>query len=651
MRKLSLIAHLKQRLLGKPLDSAGIEGTKLAWWWGLPTLAGNAISSVAYSVEEILLVLIPVLGFAAILLTPNIAIPILILLLVLVFSYSQIIKHYPQGAGAYQVASDSLGKRPAIFAAASLIIDYTLTVAISISAAVAALTSAFPQLTPYRIFVAILGVILVTLFNLRGSQESSRVFGVPTYAFVFVMGALIIVGLFQLVTGNLVPTGYVHTIPAQVDPIVPLAMVFLMLRAFASGSMALSGIDAVSNSMATLREPRQKNAQIVLFSLAGIIMFLFGGSIILAHALEVAPILDGSTGMPMAGSLTVIAQMGQAVFGAESLLFFILQISTALILFLAAHSAYSDMPNLLSVLARDNFAPRQFSERGARLTLSNGILFLAFAASGLIIIFHAEVHAIIPLYCVGVFLSFTISQLGMCRKWIREKEPLWQKRMVINAVGTAMTGIAAIVVFIAKFAAGAWILAIAIPVLCFIMYRIHRHYADYDRSLQITRADYQKHYHPSETSGKIACYIPVHKMTRAILKNINFANELSNNVTLLHVARDADAEQEFRRQYRELGVSVPLVVLKSPYRDLATPIVNFLDDQEARLESGHSIAVVMTRITFDHYYDNLLHNQTAYFLTRALRDYKDTATIAVPYHMNLQKIRDTYVSADTREKD
>jgi amino acid transporter len=642
MRKLSAVTRLKYRLLGKPIDSCNLERTRLNWFWGFSTLSVNAVSSVAYAIEEILLVLIPVIGIAAILLVPNIALPILLLLFVLVFSYSQIIKHYPRGASAYRVASTSLGKRPAIVAAAAQIIDYILTVALSMSAAVAALSSALPVLAPFRIPLAIAGILLVTLISLRGSQESSRVFGVPTYIFIATMAALVITGLFKLATGTLQPISYDY-IPVginEIDPIVPIAMIFLLLRAFASGSMAFSGIDGVSTSMVSLRRPQQKNAQIILFMLAGVVFFLFGGTALLARALEVMPIIDPETGMPALGSLTVIAQMGQAIFGAESLLFFVLQASTAFVLFLAAYSSYSDLPNLLSILARDNFAPHQFAEFGARLTLSNGIIFLSLAAIGVVVIFNASVHAIIPLYSVGVFLSFTISQFGMCVKWVREKETHWKKRMIINAVGTVITGVGVVVVFAAKFAHGAWILALAIPLFCFVMSRINRHYRMFNQSLKVTRADIAERYHPCTKSqgDQIACYIPVSIVSRAILKNINFAHQLSSNVHLLHVSRDKAQTKRLKRQLANLRIDLPLTVLDSPNRDLATPIVNFLDEEEAKLKSGQSITIIMSRFIFEHHYDKLLHNQTSYFINQALRDYKNIATIAVPYHINLQKM-------------
>jgi len=645
MRKASPMMRIKNRLLGRPYDSARLERTKLSWFWGLPEFAGNAVSSVAYAVEEILLVLVPLVGFAAVAIAPQIALPIIILLLVLVFSYSQIIKHYPNGASAYHVASDTLGKRPAITAAAALIVDYTLTVAVSICAAVAALSSAFPAVAPYRVPLAVLCVFLITVFNLRGTQEASRIFGIPTYAFIVIMGVLITTGLFQLATGTLQPIAYTHPMP-EVDPLLPAAMVFLLLRAFTAGSVALTGIESVNNSMALLREPRQKNAQIVLFTLGVTVLFLFTGAIILARTLEVVPFIDPTTGALMPGQLTVIAQMGQAIFGPGSLLFFVLQVSTALVLFVAAHSAYSDLPNLFAALARDGYVPHQFGERGAKLTLSNGIIFLFVAASGLVIAFNASVHALIPLYSVGVFLSFTISQTGMCVRWMREKEPHWKKFMAVNVLGAIMTGVALIIVFLAKFTYGAWVLAIVIPVIGYMMFRVRRHYTNFHQSLAITREDFYKHYRPSASAGTIDCYIPVNSITLAVLKNINFAEQLSHNVHLLHVSRDLDKEQRLIQQYNDFDLNIPLIILECPYRDLTTPIVNFLDREESKLCSSRSIAVITSRFTFDHYYDNLLHNQTTYFISRALRDYKDIAIVMVPFHLNLQRVRDSHVQTE-----
>jgi len=645
MRKATTLRRIKNRLLGKPLNSTSMEDTRLGWFWGLPQVAGNSVSSVAYAVEEILVILIPVLGFGAVLFTPRIALPIIVLLVVLVFSYRQIIKHYPGGAGSYHVASDTLGRRPAITAAAALVVDYTLTVAVSMAAAVAALGSAFPLLSLYKVPIAVAGVLLVTLVNLRGSTESSRVFGIPTYAFILIMFVMIGTGIYQAATGNLQPLTYAQSLP-EVDPLVPAALVFLMLRAFAGGSIALTGIESASISVSSLREPRQKNAQIILFAMAAILIVLFGGTLYLARVLEVAPIMDSLTGAPMSGSSTVLAQMGQAVFGVQSPLFYFLQIATALVMFVSASSAFSDMPNLLATLARDGYAPHQFGEYGAKLTLSNGIFFLTFVACALLIFFRASVHELIPLYAVGVFLSFTISQAGMARHWTRDKGRNWKSRTFINGVGAVMAGVALIIVFTAKFIYGAWTLAFIIPLLGLAMFRVRRHYDEFHQALTITPQQFKEKYHPNTSRGDIKVYIPISKINLATLKNINFANQLSHSVHLVHVARDAIQEQRLIKQYKDFNIALPLIVLDSPFRDLATPIVNFLDEEEAKLTSGKSIAVVTSRFTFSHYYDNLLHNQTSYFIQRALRDYKEISVVMVPFHLNLQKIRDTYVAPE-----
>jgi amino acid transporter len=339
MSTVSSLDRFKSAVLGRPLEDSRLEDEALSWFWGLPIMASDAVSSVAYAIEEMLLVLVPVLGLLSIKLLGPIAIPIIVLLIVLSFSYTQIINHYPKGGGAYNVASDNFGKMPALFAAASLVIDYILTVAVSISSATAAIVAAFPLLGPYRVLIAVAGIGIVTLINLRGSSESSKVFGIPTYIFIVIMSVMIVTGLVELAIGKLSPLVYTGIPSDSID--VGLSMVFalLMLRAFSSGCSALTGIEAVSNSMGSFKKPRQKNAKIVLYLLASIVLFIFGGSVILAQYLQVMPV-EGQT---------VISQMGAAVFGASSPLFYILQFATVFILFLAANTAFADLPNLLSL--------------------------------------------------------------------------------------------------------------------------------------------------------------------------------------------------------------------------------------------------------------------------------------------------------------
>jgi len=613
---------LKRALLGRPLENSRLEDEALNWFWGLPIMASDAVSSVAYAIEEILLVLVPVLGLLSINYLGPIAIPILLLLVVLAFSYTQIINHYPKGGGAYSVASDNFGKKPALFAAGSLVIDYILTVAVSISAATAALVAAFPLLSPFRVLVALIGIGIVTLINLRGSSESAKIFGVPTYAFIAIMSLMIITGLAEYALGYLQPIAYTE-VPAQtMDTAFSFVLVLLLLRAFSAGSSALTGIEAISNSTGAFKKPRQRNAKIVLFILAGIVLFIFGGSVILAQKLQVLP-LEGHT---------VLSQMGAAIFGKGSLLFFILQFATMFILFLAANTAYTDLPNLLSLLGRDGFMPRQFMERGTKLSLSNGILLIFVAASGLVIFFGAQVHYLIPLYSVGVFLSFTISQAGMVVKWIRDKEKHWREKMVINIIGATMTLVGLVIVFVMKFTQGAWMLAVAIPSLVVMMWGIHTHYEQVKQSVAISKKEFKARYHKSETSDSFLCVVPILKIDRATLKMLNSANQLTSNVIALNIAPDEKRANKLRKKWEEYEIDDRLEVIVNPYRDVIPPIEDFLEEQEKTLRSGQQLMVVLTKFVVKHWYDMFLHNQTTYLLTRVLQLHRNLSIVLVPYH-------------------
>ena len=414
-------------------------------------MASDAVSSVAYAIEEILLVLVPVLGMASIGYLNLVAIPIMLLLLILAVSYSQIIDHYPSGGGAYVVSSENLGRTPSLLAASALVVDYVMTVAVSLSSATAAVLSAFPEFAPYRVVIALLLLALVTLMNLRGVRESAKVFGLPTYGFIIIMLLMIVVGIFRFATGSLDPLVY-ESAPSVVENLTLMGMNILLLRAFFSGCSALTGIEAVSNAVPSFKHPAQRVAKRVLLLLVVVIIFIFGGSVLLATQLKVIP-LHGHT---------VISQMGAAVFGRGGL-FYILQFMTSIILVLAANTAYNGLPTLLAILSHDNYMPHPFAQRGSKLSFSNGIMFIFFAAGLLIAAFGASTHALIPLYSVGVFLSFTLAQGGMVVKWIREKEHGWQYRMLINVTGTLMSAVGMIIVFVTKFVDGAWMLAIAIP--------------------------------------------------------------------------------------------------------------------------------------------------------------------------------------------
>jgi len=425
------LTKIKNALLGKSLRSDEIKHERLSRRWGLPILASDAVSSVAYAVEEIIIVLVPLLGFAAFVYVPGVAGAIILLLLLLVFSYSQIISHYPNGGGAYIVSKENLGEKPALISAAALMVDYILTVAVSISSSTMAIVAAVPSLDPYRIEISVGCILIVTLINLRGMRESSKIFGIPTYAFIFAMCIMITVGLFKLFSGTLMPISYT---PDQLSGVLPNQafqgiMVLLLLRAFSSGCSALTGVEAVSNAVPAFKTPEQRNARHVLYLLAGIIVVVFGGTIMLAVNLHVVHI-EGTT---------VVAQIAQAIFGRNFFYYFV-QLTTSLILIIAANTAYNGLPLLLYLLAHDQYVPRQFSQRGAKLSFSNGILFISVVAIFLVIVFHSDPHHLMPLYSVGVFISFTLSQYGMFRKWLREKKTGWQYKSLINIFGAVVTG-------------------------------------------------------------------------------------------------------------------------------------------------------------------------------------------------------------------
>ena len=612
---------IKNILLGKPLKNDEIHHEKLSKLWGLPIMASDAVSSVAYAIEEILLVLIPLIGILAFRIVPFVVIPILILLLILIFSYLQIIDHYPNGGGAYAVAKENIGKKASLLTSSALIVDYILTVAVSISSATAALASAFPVLRDYKVGVSLICVLFITLINLRGIREASMIFGLPTYIFIASMAILIIVGVFKIITGTLEPITY--TTPVIPPETVSGIGALVLLKAFSSGCSAMTGVEAVSNSIPSFRKPATVNAKKILLMLGGIIIFIFGGTSILAINLKVAP-MEGHT---------VLSQISSSVFG-NSFMYYIIQIFTALILILAANTAYNGLPQLLYLLAHDGYVPRQLSSRGTKLSFSNGIMFITIIASLLIIGFKSEVHKLIPLYSVGVFVSFTIAQFGMFLKWRTCKDKGWQYKCWINGLGALVTCVVSIIVFCSKFMDGAWILAIAIPVIMLLMYLINRHYSFVGK--QLTLKAFNPYYEKDETSST-QCIMLVHDINKPFLKAINYANSISKNISALHVCRHPEHANELRKQWKDLEIPIELVVIETPYRDIIKPLDNYLWDRERALKHGENISVIMIKFVSEHWYDHILHNQTTYFLEKNLSSHKNVSTVILPFHYKFDK--------------
>lgn len=608
--------NIKHVFLGKPLKNSQLSHEKLSRIWGLPIMASDAVSSVAYAIEEILIVLVPAVGILAAQSIPFVVVPILLLLIILIISYSQIIDHYPNGGGAYAVAKENIGKTASLLTAAALVVDYILTVAVSISSSTAALASAFPIFHDYRVIVSLVCVALITLINLRGISESSKIFGLPTYIFIISMIILIITGLFKLMTGTLNPIEYGASVLPK-ETLQGIGMI-IMLRAFSSGCSAMSGVEAVSNAVPSFTEPSARTAKHVLFMLGGIILFIFGGTSILAFCLDVIPV-EGHT---------VLSQISAAVFG-NNIMYYIIQVFTSLILILAANTAYNGLPQLLYLLAHDGYVPRQFSSRGTKLSFSNGIVFIFVAASLLIIGFNSDTHKLIPLYSVGVFVSFTFAQYGMFKKWRTIKEKNWQYKCWINGFGALVTLVVSVIVFSTKFMDGAWMLAIVIPILIFLMNMVNKHYTFIGEQLKL---DSFYPYYNKDEIGSTKCILLVHDINKPFLKAVNYANSISTDITAVHVCRHPEHAKALRKQWEELDMPVKLHIIETPYRDIIKPLDDYLWKMEKELKHGETISVITIKFVSEHISDKILHNQTTYFISQNLSKHKNVSTVILPFH-------------------
>lgn len=480
---------------------------------------------MAYACEEILWVLIPVVGLAAYTSLLYVTLSIILLLSILIFSYRQTINSYPKGGGSYIVSKENLGEIPSLVAGSALTIDYILTVAVSSCAGSAAIVSAFPALLPHRVFISVLIILLMTLGNLRGISDSSKIFSIPTYFFIFVTIIMIIVGIVKHIFFGYSPVSVVG-IPAVYGDLT----ILLFLKSFSAGCTALTGIEAVSDGVANFKEPATKNAKIVLGLLFLIVIVIFGGVSYLSTIYHAVPSLDK----------TVLSQIAEMVFGTNTLMFYVIQIATTLILIMAANTAFSDFPLLISFIARDGYAPRQLTKRGDRLSYSNGILALAFCSSLLVIIFNGESHFLLPLYAVGVFMSFTLSQTGMVMKWIKGKERGWRHKALINGFGALITFICTIVIGINKFLHGAWMVFILIPLIIFLMKKIKYHYTFTANKLSMQGAEFHK---LNEDIVK-HFIVPVGDLNRSVVKTLNYAKCLSNDIIAFHISTN-DEETEY----------------------------------------------------------------------------------------------------------
>jgi len=600
------MALVKRWLVGPPMPLAQARHERLGKTVGLAVFASDPLSSVAYATEEILLVLI-LAGTAFLAYSMPIGVAIAVLIAVVVTSYRQTIRAYPSGGGAYIVSKENLGVFPGLVAGASLLIDYTLTVAVSVAAGVAAITSALPALFPYRVPIGIAAIVLIALGNLRGIRESGRLFAAPTYLFVVSMLALVVYGVASTLRGDVPPVAYA-TVPGAVESL----SIVLLLRAFASGCTALTGIEAVSDGVPAFRPPEAENARTVMLWLGVISISLFLGITFLAYRLGVIP-REGET---------VVSQLARHLYG-SGLLYLEVQLATTLILLLAANTSFADFPRLAFFLARDRFIPRQFANQGDRLVFSNGIIILAGFAILLLIVFQGETHALIPLYAVGVFISFTLSQSGMVRRWLVLREAGWWWRVWISGIGAVVTGIVMLTIAATKFSHGAWIVVLLIPTLVAVFVVVHRHYDDVALQLSLEDID---HLPPVQNTVLVL----VGDLHRGVLRAVRYAQSLSANAKAVYVEIDPERTRRLEERWGRWGMGLPLVVLTSPYRSLLGPLIDYIDRLQAR-DPDRIVTIILPEFVPARWWQQILHNQTALLIKGALLFRRNVVVTDVPY--------------------
>jgi len=599
---------LKRVLLGEPLSTAQARHERLSKVTGLAIFASDNLSSVAYASEEILRVLV-IAGPAALNVSTPIAVAIAVVIAIVIYSYRQTILAYPQGASDYIVAKDNIGPAAGLTAGSALLIDYTLTVAVSVSAGIAALTSAVPALYPFRTWLCVGAITLIAVGNLRGLRESGRLFALPSYLFIGGLLALLAVGFTRYASGG-APEAAAR---AAAEPVAAVTA-FLILRAFASGAVALTGIEAVADGVTAFKPPEVVNARTVLAVLAVIMTVLFVGTTALADLYDVVP----------REHETVVSQLARVVFGTGAVYYYIQAVSM-LILILAANTAFADFPRLAFFMARDGYLPRQFSNRGDRLVFSNGVVMLAVVAAGLVIVFDGDTHGLIPLYAVGVFTSFTLSQASMVRRWLRLRPARWQWRVAISTLGALTTGVVLVVVAATKFVDGAWIVIVLIAILIMTFVAIRQHYQDVARQLSLEGYDA-----PAEMTHTVL--VLVGDLHRGVVEALQYAQALSPSAKAVYVETDPDRTRRLEEKWGRHGLGVPLVVLNSPYRSLLGPLLEYVDHLTGR-PGKHVVTMVIPEFIPARWWQHLLHNQTALLIKGALLFRRNVIVTDVPYHL------------------
>jgi amino acid transporter len=624
--------NLGRFLIGKPLETKELPHQAISKPIGLAVFASDALSSSAYATQEMLIILALAGGGAAVFaISIPLAIAIAVLLAIVTISYRQTIHAYPNGGGAYIVARDNLGELPAQVAGAALLTDYILTVAVSISAGVEQITSGFQGLIPYRVELCVGVIILMTIVNLRGVKESGRIFAIPTYFFLGFMFLTLGVGFVRYLGGNL---GIVEGVePLHYEALEPLTL-FLILRAFSSGCAALTGIEAISNGITAFKEPRSKNAAITLVWMSSILITLFLGITFLAHQIEAQP----------SHIETIISQLGRTVFGEGSVLWYLVLAGTALILLMAANTSYADFPRLAALHAGDGFLPRQLTYRGSRLVFSWGIVFLAITSIALVIVSGAITTNLIPLYAVGVFLGFTISQTGMVvrlrktsklkpgeriesHETVLEYDPHWRLKIAISGFGAFCTFVVMMIFAITKFTSGAWFVVVLIPCLVFVFFRIHHHYKDVAHFLSLRGA------RPELNTRRVRTLILVDDVHAETARMVNFAKSLDHPWQAIHIGVNPEKAEVVKDKWQERIGEGELVIIPSPYRLLAEPIKEHIEKIQQE-ETGCFVHVIMGHLVMDTFWEQVLHQNSAFIFNLALGRMERVVVTSVPYQIH-----------------
>jgi amino acid transporter len=617
-------------LIGRPLQTADAPHQTIGKFIGLAVFASDALSSTAYATQEMMAILV-FGGMAAMKYSLPISLAIIGLLVLLTLSYEQTIHAYPGGGGAYIVARDNFGDLPALTAAASLLTDYILTVSVSISSGIAQIVSAFPGLFTYRVEIAVGFIIVVMLLNLRGVRESGRAFAIPTYIFVLLMYVTVIVGVVRLAAGTL---GFVENPPQIEVTAFQEVSIFLILRAFSNGTSAVTGVEAISNGITAFREPRTKNAGITLIWMSLILGSLLFGITFLAYHIQAIP----------SEAETVISQLSRTVFSGKGFLYLMTIAATTVILILAGNTAFAGFPRLGALVAEDGFLPHQFTYRGSRLVYSYGIVALASISGLLVVLFNASVTRLIPLYAIGVFLSFTISQAGMAKRWwksgklkkgaevkergsILQYDKQWMIKMLINGFGALVTAVVMVVFAVTKFVDGAWIIIVLVPILILLFYGINVHYRNLARRLSLDNFGTP----PMMTRHRVILAVSgVHRGTMAALR---YARTISDDITAVHVSIDPIEAEKIRNKWEIWGEGIRLLILESPYRLMIEPLLDYINEIDAQLKPNETITLVMPQFNPKHWWTKLLHMRTADTLRKVLLDRSEIVIIEVPYQV------------------